>query len=169
MEVNKLNMGIMGKNRKPKSIKKFGRRIIRNLDHFISIVEQRGLATEISDEIIKMAKGYPDGALDHLYHNLDHVISQCADSQVASRATTPQDIDLSQPIVRQPIEDEYEATEKQPKWTTVPANEVRKPVAKAPPRPAPAPQTLKQQDQLAIFYEHMEKFKKEKFQNGENP
>lgn len=72
----KLDVGLMNNNGKP--LKQPVRRVIRSLNHFINLINQRTMATELREEVLNVAKGYPEGALDYVYHNIDAVIQQCA-------------------------------------------------------------------------------------------
>lgn len=53
------------------------KKIIKNLAHLVAILESKRLQPDLHDEVLKIIKKYPEGSLDYVYTNLDHIINKC--------------------------------------------------------------------------------------------
>lgn len=92
----------MGERGKPDSKPK--KRLIRSLLHFLEVLEYKGLSGELKDEVVKYAKGYPEGALDQVYANIDKVIKQCQ-ARVLARRPAPPEIHVEEPQAERVVPD----------------------------------------------------------------
>jgi hypothetical protein len=69
----KLDVGIPDPG---KPHKKAPKKFVRSLSHFKYLLSIRNLPEPISEELFKIAQGYPEGALDFLYNNLETFIQK---------------------------------------------------------------------------------------------
>lgn len=69
----KLEVGVMGQSKAVSRPERF----VRSFGHLISIINQHNLEPELREEVLKIAKGYPQGSLDFFYNNLHAIIQKC--------------------------------------------------------------------------------------------
>lgn len=96
---------------------------IRTLGQFASFLDQRGLSPDLRAEVIKIAKGYPEGSLEYLYTNIEKIISKCQ-TAIRKRENGGKDPGPATVVNNTPP---VEKERPKPKWTTASANQVKTP------------------------------------------
>ena len=96
----KLEVGFLGSStkRQPQA----PQRTIYNFQHFAGLVTAKNLDNDLRNEVLKVARQYPEGSLDFMYNNIDNVIMQCA-AALSARSQIPR-------VVPQPNTDEVAVT-----------------------------------------------------------